>query len=187
MVTGTGEMEIMKLKKEIDSLGISLDTPDPCFRPIVEKLLCTLQAIPQKKLLKSVTKKIESSYCCKIHITGCIDLENPDHEYLITLNRGGHTVPSPSLVNYVCYAFAVLSATENVLNRSKLTARNAAKEALSYLMGFCDFTCEKHKVEGQKVVLSTVINVFFNNRRKISTASVRKGNVVSFKKRKTET
>ena len=25
-VTGTGEMEIMKLKKEIDSLGISVDT-----------------------------------------------------------------------------------------------------------------------------------------------------------------
>ena len=47
-------------------------------------------------------------------------------------------------MNYVCNAFAVLSATENVLNRSKLTARNAAKEALSYLMGCCDFTCEKH-------------------------------------------
>ena len=137
--------------------------------------------------MKSITKKLKSSSCCKIHITGCIDLENPDHEYLITLNRGGLTIPSSNLVNYVCDAFAVLSATENVLNRSKLTARNAAKEALSCVMGCCDFTCEKHKVEGQKVVLSTVVNVFFNNKRKISTASVRKDNVVSFKKQKRET
>ena len=170
---------------EIDSLGISLDTL--MLSPDSREVVVQIAGYTAKKFLESVTKKIESSYCCKIHITGCIDLENPDHEYLITLNRGGLTVPSSSLVNYVCDAFAVLSATENVLNRSKLTARHAAKEALSYLMGCCDFTCEKHKVEGQKVVLSTVINVFFNNRQKISTASVRKDNVVSFKKRKRET
>ena len=37
-------------------------------------------------------------------------------------------------MNYVCDAFAVLSATENaVINQSKLTSRNAAKEALSYV------------------------------------------------------
>ena len=181
-VTGTGEMEIMKLKKEIDSLGISLDTL--MLSPDSREVAVHIAGYTTKKFLKSVTKKIGSSYCCKIHITGCIDLENPDYEYLITLNQGGLTAPSSSLVNYVCDAFAVLSATENVLNRSKLTARNSAKEALSYLMGCCDFTCEKHKVEGQNVVLSTVINVFFNNRRKISTASIRKDNVVSFKKRK---
>ena len=159
-VTGTGEMEIMKLKKEIDSLGISLDTL--MLSPDSREVAVHIAGYTAKKFLKSVTKKIESSFCCKINITGCIDLENTDHEYLITLNRGGLTVPSSSLVNYVCDAFAVLSATENVLNRSKLTARNAATEALSYLMGCCDFTCEKHKVKGQKVVLSTVINVFFS-------------------------
>ena len=81
-----------------------------------------------------------------MHITGSIDIENPDHEYLIILNRGGLTIPSPNLVNYVCDAFAVLSATENILiNQSKLTLR------------------------------------------KISTASVRKDNVASFKKQKRET
>ena len=123
-----------------------------------------------------------------MHITGSIDIENPDHEYLIILNRGGLTIPSPNLVNYVCDAFAVLSATENILiNQSKLTSRNAAKEALSYMMGCCNFTCENHKVDGQKFVISTIVNVFFNNKRKISTASVRKDNVASFKKQKRET
>ena len=89
-VTGTGEMEIMKLKKEIDSLGISLDTL--MLSPDSREVAVHIAGYTAKKFLKSVTKKIESSCCCKIHITGCIDLENPDHEYLITLNRGGLTV-----------------------------------------------------------------------------------------------
>ena len=91
-------------------------------------------------------------------------------------------------MNYVCDGFAVLSATENVLvNQSKLTSRNAAKEALSCMMRCCNFTCENHNVDDQKVVISTIFNVFVNNKRKISTASVRKDNVASFKKQKRET
>ena len=39
-------------------------------------------------------------------------------------------------------------------------------------MGCCNFTCENHKVNDQKVVISTIVNVFFNNKQKISTASV---------------
>ena len=39
-------------------------------------------------------------------------------------------------------------------------------------MRCCNFICENYKVDGQKVVLSTIVNVFFNNKRKISTASV---------------
>ena len=64
-----------------------------------------------------------------MHITGSIGMENPDHEYLIIFNRGGLTIPSPSLVKYVCDAFAALAVTENVLiNQSKLTSRNVTKE-----------------------------------------------------------
>ena len=136
---------------------------------------------------KKYLKKIKSSSCCKMHITGSIDMENPDHEYLIILNRGGLTIPSPNLVNYVCDAFAVLNATEiDLSNQSKVTLRNTTKEALSYIMG-CDFTCEYHKVDGQKVIVSTIVNVFFNNKRKISTASARNDNVAFFKKQKIET
>ena len=49
-------------------------------------------------------------------------------------------------------------------------------------MGFCNFPCENHKAGDQKVVLSTIVNVFFNNKQKIFTASVWKDNVASFKK-----
>ena len=70
-----GGMEIMKLKTNIDSIGIS--RTHSCFRPMVEKLLYILQRY---------IWKIKSSSCCKMRITGFIDMENPDHEYLIILN-----------------------------------------------------------------------------------------------------
>ena len=180
-VSCPGEMEIMKLKTDIDPLGISLDTL--MLSPDSRKVVIHIAGYTAKRYLK----KIKSSYCRKMHITGSIDMENPDHEYLIILNQGGLTIPSPNLVNYVRDAFAVLSSTENLLiNQSKVTSRNAAKEALSYMMGCCNFTCENHKVDGQKVVISTIVNVFFSNKRKISTTSVRKDNVASFKKQKRE-
>ena len=89
----------------------------------------------------------------------------------------------------MCLCDALLSATENVLiNQSKVTSRHAAKEAFSYMMGYWNFNCENHKVDGQKVVvISTIVNAFFTNKRKISTASVRKDNIASFKKQKRET
>ena len=53
-------------------------------------------------------------------------------------------------------------------------------------MGCYNFTCENHKVDSQKVVISAIVSVFFNNKRKISTTSARKDNVASFKKQKKE-
>ena len=65
---------------------------------------------------KKYLKKIKSSFCCKMHITGSIDMENPDHKYLIILNQEGFTIPFPNFENYVCNIFAVLNATENLWN-----------------------------------------------------------------------
>ena len=53
-------------------------------------------------------KKIKSSSCCKMRITGSIDMQNLDHEYLIILNWRELAIPSPNLVNYVCDTFTVL-------------------------------------------------------------------------------
>ena len=50
------------------------------------------------------------------------------------------------------------------------------------MMECCNFTCENHKVDNQKVILNTIVNMFINNKVKISAASVRKDKVVSFKK-----
>ena len=143
-----------------------------CYRPLVEKLLYILQA----KLQKNIWKRNKSSSCCKMHITSSIDMENPYDEYLNILIQGGLTIASVNLMNYLCEAFVVLSAFEIVLaNQWKLTSINAAKEALSYMMVCCNFTCENHEVDGQKVILSTIVNVLFNNKQKVSTEAAIRG------------
>ena len=102
-----GEMEIMKLKTDIDSLGISLDTllflPDSRevalhIAGYIDSLgisLDTLLFLPDSRevavhiagyIAKRYLKKFNSSSCCKMHIMGSIDIENPHHEYLIILN-----------------------------------------------------------------------------------------------------
>ena len=46
------------------------------------------------------------------------------------------------------------------------------------------FTCQEHKQKGQKCASRAVINIYFNNKRKLSTDSVMKGKVRTLKKDK---
>ena len=70
------KIEIVKLKSDIDSLGISLDTF--MLSPDSREIAVHIAGYIAKKYLK----KIKSSSCCKIHITGSVDMANPDIEYL---------------------------------------------------------------------------------------------------------
>ena len=174
-----GEMKIMKIKRYIDSLRISLDTL--MLSHDSREVDVDIAGYTAKKYLV----KIKSSSCSKMHTTGSADMDYPYHEYLIILNRGGLTIPSPNLVNYLFGPFAVLSATKYVLiNQSKLTSRNTAEEALSDIMGCCNFTCEIHKIDRQKVVINTIANAFFNDKRTIPISLVRNDYIALFKKQK---
>ena len=48
------------------------------------------------------------------------------------------------------------------------------------------FTCEEHKEKEQKFDNCANINIYFNDKRKLSTASVMKDNVKTFKGRQRE-
>ena len=74
------EMRIMKLKTDVDSLEILLDTP--MLSPNGREFVAHIAGYTANKYLK----KIKSSSCCKMRITGSIDMQNLDHEYLIILN-----------------------------------------------------------------------------------------------------
>ena len=86
-----GEMEIMKLKTDIDSLGISLNTL--MLSPDSREVVVLIAVYTAKKDFK----KSKSSSCCKMHVTGSVDMENPGHKYVIILNRGGLTILSSNL------------------------------------------------------------------------------------------
>ena len=63
-----------------NSLEILLDTP--MLSPNGREFVAHIAGYTANKYLK----KIKSSSCCKMRITGSIDMQNLDHEYLIILN-----------------------------------------------------------------------------------------------------
>ena len=59
------------------------------------------------------------------------------------------------------------------------------KKLFHIVNSFESFTCQKHKEKGQKLANRAVMNIYFvNNKRKLSTDSVMKGKVKTFKKDK---
>ena len=52
------------------------------------------------------------------------------------------------------------------------------------LNSFESFTCQEHKEKRQKFANRAVINIYFNNKRKLSTDSVMKDKIKTFKKDK---
>ena len=61
--------------------------------------------------------------------------------------------------------------------------RIAAKHVLFHILNsFEPFTSQEHKEKGQKFANRAVINIYFDNKRKLSTDSVIKDKVKTFKK-----
>ena len=72
-ISSPGEMEIMKLKADIDSLGISLDTL--MLSPDSREVAVHIAGYTAKKYLK----KIKSSSLCKTHVTASNKGRYPQH------------------------------------------------------------------------------------------------------------
>ena len=125
--------------------------------------------------------------CCREYVVGEYSESNPDHSYIGILNRGGLTIPSTTLLEYVCSVFAVLDWTQSVLKQSKIPDRRAAHLALKNIFKgspLLRISCDAHKDQVQNYVNQIAINIFFNNQRTIATAAVRKDQVVEVKKMK---
>ena len=60
--------------------------------------------------------------------------------------------------------------------------RAAAEHLLNVVMFHEPFLCRVHWSKGQRMTHRIIANIYFNNKRKIMTDSVHKGNLVSFKK-----
>ena len=84
--------------------------------------------------------------CCVNYLTGELDKNNPDHDYVRSLSRGGLTIPSSPLTEYVCTVFAILEYAENIITSSKQETHRAATIVLNHVLS-CNpgsiprFTC----------------------------------------------
>lgn len=125
--------------------------------------------------------------CCNDLFIGKCSSENPDHSYVEMLSRGGLTIPSNELASYVCMAFATLDEVSDVIVKADVPVRKAANRVLCHhLKLFGPFTCVLHETPGQMIANNVVINIYFNNKRKICTDSAVVDSVKSFKRRQRE-
>ena len=71
-----------------------------------------------------IAKKIKDRFedCCIEYAVGQIKGDDTDSAYLKIISRGGLTVPSYSLSNYVCEAFALLDYFNEIISKSDIPA-----------------------------------------------------------------
>ena len=98
--------------------------------------------------------------------------------------RGGLTVPSLNLENYVSTAFALLDFSYGAISKCGLPLQLAEETVLKHVFNsFETFTYETHGSAGQTFTNHTIANIYLNNQRKISTDAEVANGVRSFKKR----
>ena len=69
-----------------------------------------------------ITNKIKDRFedCCTEYAVGEIKEDDADSAYLKIISRGGLTVTSYRLSNYVCEAFALLDYFNEIINKSDI-------------------------------------------------------------------
>ena len=93
------------------------------------------------------------------------------------------TVPSYSLSNYVCEAFALLDYFNEISNESDIPARTACENTIiNMLDSYQSISCLNRKRKIQLFVNRLISNIFLNNKRKLSTDSVSVDTIKFFKK-----
>ena len=76
------------------------------------------------------------------------------------LSRGNLTIPSPSLANLLAMALQYIST------------RTAAQYVLKKYSQTVRFTCKDHVEWGMHYSIKMIINIFYNNKQKISADSI---------------
>ena len=93
-----------------------------------------------------------------------------------TLSRGGLIVPSTSLSDFTCNAFAVLEYADRIITKYQSLSARRGGEYVVAKFGDHNFVCSEHKIASIMIV-----NTFCNNKRKLATEThnrirARKGN-----------
>ena len=105
-------------------------------------------------------------------------------DYLQQLSRGGLATSSISFRDFIFQNFGVIDFIS--LTIKKITKNEFVRsvlERVSLNLGYnTNFTCDLHKLWGEKIASRTVVNIFFNNEQKHANDLVVKEQIVEFKK-----
>ena len=130
-------------------------------------------------------KKRSKCDACKSSLVSSTITDVNNSGYLELHSRGGLTVPSQELADFTSNCFAALDVTDAAVQAEPGSSRSLSQHILSKFCYHGKFTCTVHENWGFEFASKIIVNVFLNNKKKLTNAKVRKDNVKGFKKRQT--
>ena len=97
------------------------------------------------------------------------------------MSRGGLSVPSDEIKQYVCNGFC--NFRHYFENFSHIPIRMVAIFALAQYGSNIAFACQDHFDCTAKLVSKIIANIYFNNKQKLANDMIRKDQLAEFKKR----
>ena len=133
-----------------------------------------------------VAKKLLARFNCELCNPGITGTEHTmmsrNNRYLECLTRGGLTVPSIPLADFVSSSFVLLDYNADSFIKATVVRPIAEHLLLNYSPKHV-FTCDNHIENGYKFAARTIVNIFFDNKLKIFCNEVRNDTVRTFIRR----
>ena len=135
-------------------------------------------------IVKKLNERLDCAQCRNKLVANGDDANRDDTKYIDLISRGGLTIPSSTVSKFVSDTFSILDFIDKYVSKyPSLNSREAATVILEEYVGDEDILCHEHAIVGRRRIFLSACNVFYNNKRKELTASVRKDKVEQFKKR----
>ena len=138
-----------------------------------KKLACLLQDTVPKKQLKDKM----------FFFNLLVEEHSNDSVYFYYLSRGALTILSPELSDFICKSFGFLNYFKDFIVNHKNKSARLISSTILRQKSTINFACDLHKQKVQDVVISIVVNIFFNDKRRLLDDVIESNSLSSFKKR----
>ena len=132
-----------------------------------------------------ISRKLIKRWSCII-CKSCVVSEKGIHfenKYFNNLSLGGLTIPSSSLAEFVSNGFAILDSADVKITAFDSVSTQLLLNVLRKYSQRVRFTCKVHVKWGMKFSSKIITNIFYNNKQKIATDTLRMDVVSGFKSR----
>ena len=177
-------LDLRKEKIDLEPLKSAIESED---NRLSEATLCEESIEVASTVAGYIAKKLSKRSKCKACKKALVLPPRSafDNKYFNILSRGGYTVPSAPVADFVGNGFAILDTAESIIFQfPSIPTKTACEFVLNQYSMPAQFTCDEHRDWGMKFAIKSIINIFNNNKQKASADKVRKDVVVGMKKNK---
>ena len=123
-----------------------------------EKVAVTISGYIAKKLLY----RLKCELCISFMVENSSTISYYNH-----LSRGNVTIPSSSLADFGCSAFALLNHLDDfMIRQDNVNIRDAGPSVLLKCLPQHNFSCEVHQKVALKLAIKMIVNIYYQNKQK---------------------